>query len=154
MTLPRSVADVVSRHVLFEIESIDRMYCNLYVPQLQRVEGLLAFIHGHLGQRIASTSVIAPMSRDFIARLDAFAKVHGIPRVDFARGQRKDDVMHEYLAAFQAAGRTEGVLFIGRAQEKEHRVPDREAPCCGRQVLSVDRADDLGGEPVLRALRG
>jgi len=26
MTLPRSVADVVSRHVLFEIESIDRMY--------------------------------------------------------------------------------------------------------------------------------
>ena len=26
--------------------------------------------------------------------------------------------MHEYLAAFEAAGRTEGVLFIGRAQEK------------------------------------
>ncbi len=38
--------------------------------------------------------------------------------VDFARGQRKDDVMHEHLAAFQAAGRTEGVVFIGRAQEK------------------------------------
>ena len=34
------------------------------------------------------------------------------------QGQRKDDVMHEYLAAFEAAGRTEGVLFIGRAQEK------------------------------------
>jgi hypothetical protein len=118
MTLPRSVADVVSRHVLFEIESIDRMYCNLYVPQLQRVEGLLAFIHGHLGQPIASTSVIAPMSRDFVARLAAFAGAHGIPRVDFARGQRKDDVMHQYLAAFEAAGRTEGVLFIGRAQEK------------------------------------
>jgi hypothetical protein len=118
MTLPRSVADVVSRHVLFEIESIDRMYCNLYVPQLQRVEGLLAFIHGHLGQPIASTSVIAPMSRDFTGRLAAFADAHGIPRVDFARGQRKDDVMHQYLAAFEAAGRTEGVLFIGRAQEK------------------------------------
>ena len=73
MTLPRSVADVVSRHVLFEIESIDRMYCNLYVPQLQRVEGLLGFIHGHLGRPIASTSVIAPMSRDFVARLAAFA---------------------------------------------------------------------------------
>ena len=29
MTLPRSVADVVSRHVLFEIESIDRMYFNV-----------------------------------------------------------------------------------------------------------------------------
>jgi hypothetical protein len=118
MTLPRSVADVVARHVLFEIESIDRMYCNLYVPQLQRVEGLPGFILGHLGQPIASTSVIAPVSRDFVARLDAFAGAHGIPRVGFARGQRKDDVMHEYLAAFEAAGGTEGVLFIGRAQEK------------------------------------
>ena len=118
MTLPRSAADVLSGHVLFELESIDRMYCNLYVPQLQRVEGMLGFIRGHLGQPIAFTSVIAPMSRDFIARLAAFAEEHGIPRVDFAKGQRKDDVMHEYLAAFQAAGRSEGVLFIGRAQEK------------------------------------
>jgi len=118
MTLPRSVADVLSRHVLFEVESIDRLYCNLYVPQLQRAEGIVGFIHGHLGQPIASTAAIAPMSRDFVTRLRAFAGAHDIPRVDFARGQRKDDVMHQYLAAFEAAGRTEGVLFIGRAQEK------------------------------------
>ena len=44
------------------------------------------------------------------------ADAHDIPRIDFARGQRKDDVMHEHLARFTAArGR---VLFIGRAQEK------------------------------------
>src|SRR5215469_2754288 len=83
MTLPRTVADVLSDHVVFELESIDRMYCNLYVPQLQRVEGVLGFIHGHLGQPIASTSVIAPMSRDFVARLEAFAGRHRIPRIDF-----------------------------------------------------------------------
>jgi hypothetical protein len=118
MTLPRTVADVLSDHVVFELESIDRMYCNLYVPQLQRAEGIVGFIRGHLGQPIASTAVIAPMSRDFTARLAAFADAHDIPRVDFARGQRKDDVMHEHLARFQAAGRREGVLFIGRAQEK------------------------------------
>jgi hypothetical protein len=69
MTLPRSAGDVLSDHVVFELESIDRMYLNLYVPQLQRVEGVLGFIHGHLGRPIASTSVIAPMSRDFTARL-------------------------------------------------------------------------------------
>ena len=78
MTLPRTVADVVSGHVLFEIESIDRMYLNLYVPQLQRVEGVLGFIHGHLGQPIASTSAIAPMSRDFVARLATFAGVGAV----------------------------------------------------------------------------
>ena len=118
MTLPSSAADVLSRHVLFEVESIDRLYCNLYVPQLQRAEGIVGFIRGHMGLPIASTSAIAPMSRDFVARLRAFAGAHDIPLVHFARGQRKDDVMHQYLAAFEAAGRREGVLFIGRAQEK------------------------------------
>jgi hypothetical protein len=118
MTLPRSAGDVLSDHVVFELESIDRLFCNLYVPQLQRAEGIVGFIRGHLGRPIASTAVIAPMSRDFTARLRSFADAHDIPRVDFARGQRKDEVMHEHLAAFEAAGRTEGVLFIGRAQEK------------------------------------
>ncbi len=130
MTLPRTVADVLSDHVSFELESIDRLYCNLYVPQLQRVQGVLGFIRGHLGRPIASTSVIAPMSRDFTARLAAFADAHDIPRIDFARGQRKDDVMHQHLAAFEAAGRTEGVLFIGRAQEKNSvfRTEKRRRP--------------------------
>ena len=118
MTLPRSAGDVLSDHVVFELESIDRLYCNLYVPQLQRAEGIVGFIRGHLGRPIASTAVIGPMSRDFTARLRSYADAHDIPRIDFARGQRKDDVMHEHLAAFEAAGRTEGVLFIGRAQEK------------------------------------
>jgi hypothetical protein len=29
MTLPRSAADVLARHVVFELECIDRIYCNL-----------------------------------------------------------------------------------------------------------------------------
>jgi len=118
MTLPRTVAEVLADHVVFELESIDRLYLNLYVPQLQRVEGVVGFIRGHLGQPIASTAAIAPMSKDFVARLRAFADAHAIPRIDFVKGQRKDDVMHQHLAAWTAAGRGEGVLFIGRAQEK------------------------------------
>ena len=35
MTLPRTVADVLSDHVVFEVECIDRMYLNVYVPTLQ-----------------------------------------------------------------------------------------------------------------------
>jgi hypothetical protein len=56
MTLPRSAADVLSDHVVFELESIDRLYCNVYVPQLQRAEGIVGFIRGHLGKPIASTA--------------------------------------------------------------------------------------------------
>ena len=32
MTVARSVGDVLSEHVQFEIECIDRMYCDVYVP--------------------------------------------------------------------------------------------------------------------------
>ena len=46
-----------------------------------------------------------------------FARDQQVPWVDFGKGQRKDDVMHEHLARFTAE---EGVLFIGRAQEKTH----------------------------------
>ncbi len=115
MTLPRSVADVLSEHVVFEVECIDRMYLNVYVPQLQYATGLVSYIHRHLGMPVASTAALAPVTEAFTRSVRAFAASCGVPWVDFARGQRKDDVAHEFLAGFSG---TEGVLFIGRAQEK------------------------------------
>jgi hypothetical protein len=118
MTLPRSAADVLACHVLFELECIDRIYCNLYVPKLQRDLGVVGFIREHLGKPVASTAVLADRTRAFYAEIRAFAARQQVPVVEFAAGQRKDDVMREHLAEFLAAGRTEGVVFIGRAQEK------------------------------------
>jgi hypothetical protein len=118
MTLPRTVAEVLSDHVAFEVECIDRMYLNVYVPQLQHAGGLLGYVQRQLGLPIASTAPLARITDRFTAAVHRFAGREHIPWVNFARGQRKDDVMHEHLATFQAAGRTEGVLLIGRAQEK------------------------------------
>jgi hypothetical protein len=118
MTLPRTVADVLAEHVVFEVESIDRMYLNAYVPGLQYAAGLVAYVHRQLGLPIASTAPLARITDAFVAWVHRFARDQGVPWVDFAKGQRKDDVMHEQLAVFEAAGRTEGVVFIGRAQEK------------------------------------
>ena len=112
MTLARSVADVLADHVVFEVECIDRMYLNVYVPQLQYAAGLVGFVHRRLGLPIASTAPLAPISEGFGEAMRAFARQRGVPWVDFVKGQRKDEVMHQYLAAFTA---TEGVLFIGRA---------------------------------------
>ena len=118
MTLPRTVAEVLSDHVVFEVECIDRMYLNVYVPQLQHAGGLLGYVRRQLGLPVASTAPLARITERFSAAVHRFAERERIPWVDFARGQRKDDVMHEQLAAFEAAGRTEGVVFIGRAQER------------------------------------
>src|SRR5262245_48988906 len=115
MTVARSVGDVLAEHVVFEIECIDRMYLNVYVPGLQYAAGLVAYVHRQLGLPIASTAPLAKITDAFSAAVHRFARISGIPWVDFAKGQRKDDVMHEHLAGFTAE---EGVLFIGRAQEK------------------------------------
>lgn len=115
MTLPRSVADVLSRRVTFEIECIDRMYLNVYQPRLQHTGGAAGFFTGHRGFTYASSALMAQMTAAFVADLHHFIAAHDVPLVHFAGGQRKDDVLHEYLAGHDG---TETVLFVGRAQEK------------------------------------
>ena len=88
MTLPRTVADVLADHVVFEIECIDRMYCNVYVPQLQHAGGLLGYIQRQLGLPIASTAPLGKITDAFAAAMHRFAREHRVPWVDFVKGQR------------------------------------------------------------------
>ncbi|UGT93331.1 hypothetical protein LTS72_08635 [Mycobacterium ostraviense] len=115
MTVARSVDGVLSEHVVFEVECVDRMFCNVYVPGLQYAAGLVAYVHRQLGLPIASTAPLAKITDAFCAAVHRFARDNAIAWVDFAKGQRKDDIAHEHLARFTG---TEGVLFVGRAQEK------------------------------------
>jgi hypothetical protein len=115
MTIPRSVADVLADHVSMELECIDRMYLNLYQPKLMWPGGVVGFFKGHRGQPFASSALMDPISKDFVASMHRFIKVGGLDLVHFAPGERKDDVARSYLAQHDG---TEGVLFVGRAQEK------------------------------------
>jgi hypothetical protein len=119
MTLPHSVSEVLRDHVVLENESIDRMYLNVYVPQLQRVAGVVWYLRGHLGQRFASTAGVAPKTEAFVGNIERFVAERGVDLVSFAKHQRKDDVTQAYLRDFEAE---EGVLYVGRAQEKARVV--------------------------------
>jgi hypothetical protein len=115
MSLPRTVSAILRDHTTLEVESIDRMYLNVYVPGLQYAGGVAAFFRSHRGQLFASSALMAPMSQAFVAAIDAFVAVERLPLVAFEKGQRKDEVMAEHLARFTGE---EGVLFVGKAQEK------------------------------------
>jgi hypothetical protein len=130
MTLPRRVCDVLADHVTLEIECIDRMYLNVFIPELQRTGQVAGFLMRHRGFPIASTALVAPMTRQFVSDIYDFAAAHGVPLIRFAKGQRKDDVMAQYLAGF--TGR-DGIVFIGVAQEKAHifRTERRHNPVTG-----------------------
>lgn len=115
MSIARSVAEILREHVTLELESIDRMYLNVYVPRLQREAGVAGFFRFHRGHRFASSVLMDPISKAFVKKLEAFATQQAIPVVAFRKGERKDHVAGEFLKAFEA---DEGVLFIGKAQEK------------------------------------
>jgi hypothetical protein len=119
MNLPQTVAEVLRQHVTLECECIDRMYLNVYVPQLQSVGGVVGYLHAHHGQRFASTAAVVPMTEAFVQSIERFAKDQGVDVVQFRKGQRKDEVTQAYLAEFEG---TEGVLYIGKAQERARVV--------------------------------
>jgi len=117
MTLPRTVADVLSDHVTFEVECIDRMYLNVWQPRLAYGGGVAGVFTGHRGSVYASTALMDPMSKAFVADIHHFIAARGLDLVHFGKGQRKDEVTQRMLAGFTAA---EGVLYAGRAQEKSN----------------------------------
>lgn len=110
-----SLAELLRKHVMLEVESIDRMYLNVYIPKLQRESGASWFLKQQRQYPVASSAAMAPISRAFVEAIESYAQVHQIPMLSFAKGQRKDDVVAPYLK--QAAGR-EGMVLIGKAQEK------------------------------------
>ena len=139
MTLPRSAADVLADHVLFEIEAIDRMYLNLYQPRLQHGAGIAAFFVGHRGHRFASSALMAlmaPMTAAFTANIGHFIEARGLDLVRFGPGQRKDLVTAGYLQRAQLDDRglvPAQVLYAGVAQEKQKvfRTSKRRNPVTG-----------------------
>jgi len=91
--IAQSVAEIVKRHVKLTVEGIDRMYLNVYVPGLQYEQGIIRFFRHHRGQPLPSAALMSPMTRGFVAMLEDFVARHGIPLVQFEKGQRKDTVI-------------------------------------------------------------
>ena len=139
MTLPRSVADVLADHVTLEVECIDRMYLNLYVPKLQYSTGVVGFFKNHRGMTFASSALMDPMTRRFVRDIERFVADRGVDLVTFAKGERKDDIALSYLAEFEG---DEGVLFVGKAQEKAtaYRTEKRRNPETGATYPWIVRA--------------
>ena len=115
MSLPRTVAEVIDNHVTLELESLDRVYLNVYQPQLQTPRAVFQFLRERYGQGAVSSHQMKEITERFLKGIDRYAQDYQVPIISFERRQRKEDLAAEYLAQFSG---TEGVLFIGKAQEK------------------------------------
>lgn len=110
-----TINDLLQQHVTLDIECLDRLYLNGYVPTLQVPGQLVTFLTQHRGNTIPSPVLLQRMTEDFVGAVRAFATENQIPLIHFEHGVRKDDVAAEYREAFSAS---DGVVFIGIAQER------------------------------------
>ena len=111
-----TVNEVLGGHVVLDIECLDRVYLNAYVPILQSSGQVVAFMTQHLGMPIPSPALMEKISTRFRRAVESFAEANGIPWVRFEKNARKADVMAPYLKQAAATGRLQ-VAAIGVAQE-------------------------------------
>ena len=111
-----NVNDLLDGHVTLDLECLDRVYCNAYVPNLQVGGQVASFLTGHLGCPVPSPAMLGKIGNRFRAAVKAFAEQREIPLIRFGKDDRKIDVIRPYLDAAERDNRP-GVVAIGVAQE-------------------------------------
>jgi len=119
MAASLTVNELLDGHVALDIECLDRVYLNGYVPSLQVGGQVVSFMTAHLGYPAPSPAIMEKMGTAFRRAVRGFAETNRIPVVRFHNGDRKIDVMGRYLAVQAATGRS-GVAAIGVAQEYQN----------------------------------
>ena len=114
-----TVNDLLDGHVALDVECLDRIYLNGYVPMLQVGGQVVSFMTQHLGCSIPSPAIMEKMGTSFRRSVAFFAEACHIPVVRFGKGDRKIDVMRRHVGAQAATGRS-GVAAIGVAQEYQN----------------------------------
>jgi hypothetical protein len=137
--VPVTINDLLDGHVGLDIECLDRIYLNGYVPNLQVSGQVVTFLCEQLEAKVPSPALFNKIGLAFRRAALAFAEDNGIPLVRFAKGDRKADVMRPYLQAATEPA----VVAIGMAQEFQSVFTghDRNADQPGPPSYSFAKAD-------------
>jgi len=110
------VGDLLDAHVGLDVECLDRIYLNGYVPNLQVGGQVASFMTAHLKVPFPSPAIMEKLGTRFRREVKDFADAHQIPVVKFTKTDRKQEVMAPHIAR-QAKSGVSGVAAIGVAQE-------------------------------------
>src|SRR6516164_10063076 len=97
-----TAGELLDGHAVLDIECLDRVYLNAYVPVLQSSGQVVAFMTRHLGKPIPSPALMEQIGSRFRKSVESYASSNGIPWVRFGKDDRKISDMQPYLQA-QAA---------------------------------------------------
>jgi hypothetical protein len=144
-----NINDVLDGHVTLDLECLDRIYLNAYVPNLQVGGQVVTFLTQHLGDEIPSPAVFKRIGDRFRLAVASFAEEHNVPLLRLKRpdrtrwDDRKLDHVRPYLEQAERDGR-HGVVVIVCAQEvqKVFMAYDRRKAAFGKAVnFAFEKAD-------------
>src|SRR5215469_16978458 len=110
-------ATLLRDHVTLKVRSIDRIFLQAYVAQLQSVGLVCRFLPWQRNFPIPSSAAFGKMGEQYLKDIHRFAQLQNIPRLEFEKGQDKEKLALPYLQA-AAKQRQDRVVLIGTAQEK------------------------------------
>jgi hypothetical protein len=135
-----NVNDVLDGHVALDIQCLDRIYLNGYVPTLQVGGQVVNFMTKHLGKSIPSPAILEKIGTAFRRGVTVFADTNRIPVITFKKDDRKIDVMRKHLLAQERTGQS-GVAAIGVAQEYQNVFAANRREGGGIPWFSFTKAD-------------
>jgi hypothetical protein len=119
MAATLTLDELLSGHVGLDIECLDRIYLNGYVPNLQVAGQVASFMSQHLKYPIPSPAIMEKIGASFRRGVARFAAENNVAVVKFDKTDRKIDRMRPYVQAQAKTGRS-GVAAIGVAQEYQN----------------------------------
>src|SRR5215204_7471037 len=90
-------ADILDGYVALDVECLDRIYLNGYVPNLQVGGQVVLFMTQHLGKPIPSPAILEKIGTRFRQAVTRFAEGNRIPVVRFRNTDRKLEVMRRHI---------------------------------------------------------
>ena len=117
-----NINDVLEGHVALEVQCVDRLVLNAYVPGLQVPGQVVRFLCGHLGNPILSPALLGRIGNRFRADVRSFAVARKLPVLrlkipDRSRwDDRRLDHIRPYLERAEREGRY-GVVALVVAEE-------------------------------------
>src|SRR2546421_5236214 len=103
-----TVPELLDGHTVLDIECLDRIYLNGYVPKLQVGGQVVTFLHDHRGMPVVSPAVFEQIGTRFRRAVARFADNNDVPVIKFKKGIRKATVMEPLLRRGAPGGRSPG----------------------------------------------
>src|SRR5579859_7339195 len=139
-----NINDVLDGHIVLDVECLDRIYLNGYVPNLQVPGQVVTFLTEHLGNPIPSPALFKRIGDRFREAVRSFAETNGIPVLHLNTPDRSrwDDRKVDHVREYIDQASEPGVVAIVVAQEVQKVFMGYTRRCTtGSPQFGFDKAD-------------